>query len=797
MNFLKNGLRNLKSHPFVVIANIAGLTIGFVSCLYIFSFIKQESSFDKFHPNHNRIYRVVTNWIFDNAETSNDLATVSVAPYMKERYPFIENTVRFQIRGPVVIQKGDDLFEEKAILYVDSTIFDVFNFKLLQGNEKYALTQPRSIVFTESMAIKYYGLDWKEQNMIGDTFIYNFRDTYQITGVVEDPPANSTIQFNFLESFSSISDARVNSRNGWAFSGYSTFVLFSRDSDIDFVLNEMPFEPGFTDVKGYSAKLYMEPFTETYLSRSFGNPMGPKGSSDLINLFTGIGILIILLACINYISLSTAMSSYRAKEISIKKIMGSGRSRIIRQNMMETILQTYIALFIAYGVSYALFPLINIISGKELSFDLLLNPTSLVAIFIAVLLVGILSGLYPAFQLAGKLPVSLLADTSGASSKGRSLRKVLTIFQFMMVIILIGFTLIITNQVEFMFSKDLGYDRTNIVRVPINFYKDYGKDIFKRELDRLPFVESAAFVQDPINEITFSTLYKIPGRSGKIHMMTNKVGDEFVNTMGLEIVDGRDFRKLLPDSGNFEFILNESALKLLDWNTEKAIGVNIIMNWGVRGDFEGPVVGVVKDFHFKSLHEPLEPLVLVNDNGTVEANLLIRLTENDLPFKITSIGNLWAQHITNYPWDYEFLEDQIESTYGNEVRTSHLIQIFLVVVICLAVIGLLGLCIYSSAIRTKEIGIRKVFGATSDSILKLFLIDYIKLVAISALPAWSIGFYFSNLWLRQFAYHIGVNPLIFLVSTVLVLIMTFITVGYQSFKSSITSPSVTLTHRSR
>jgi len=784
-NHFKIALRNIWRHRGFSLINIIGLSVGITACFFIFIYVTFELSYDKFHTKADRIYRIVTDIKTPSETINTGVTSWAFAPNIKTDFPEVEAFVRIS-GGSFLIRKGNVKFQEERSLFADSTFFKVFSFKLLKGDPKTALTAQASVVFTQSAAKKYFG----DKDPVGQTvLITGDAIPVTVTGLMEDFPENSQIKADMLISMSFLTQ-RFNKGidDQWGNYGATSYLLLKPGTDAKALEKKLPAfiqkrnGPGEKAGQMF-ATLFLEQLKDVYLHSTRGGR--ESGSISNVYVFSIVAIFILLIACINFINLTTARSVERAKEVGIRKVVGAMKGELAAQFIGESVVLCLIAFVITVILSVLLLPLFNQLAGKTVSPGIFSTPSYILSLFGISVAIGFLAGIYPAMVLSSFRPVSVLKGRFSTGSKGSLLRKVLVVAQFSISIALIIGTIIVYNQMDFMRNRDLGFTKDQVIVMDSN--GDPGKDIFKQSLTSLQGVKSTSL----------SSSIPGGGNPGAYSQIENKSGDlqianldlyfvdfDFIKQFKIKMVAGRPFSRefMLTDTSQ-SMLLNEEAVKLFGYSSpEQAIGRRF-KQWGR----EGKIIGVMKDFHFRSLQEKIKPLsmrVELNNLNLVSA----KVSADNLQGTLSAIESKWKQYIPNRPFSYFFLDEFFGRQYRAEERFGKLFFNFSILAIAISCLGLLGLASYSTYQRTREIGIRKVLGASTPGIVNMLSKDFMKLVIISFLIASPVAWYFMYQWLKGFAYRIDIQWWVFIFSGVLAVVIALVTISFQAIKAAIANP---------
>ncbi|PWU24281.1 ABC transporter permease, partial [Candidatus Cerribacteria bacterium 'Amazon FNV 2010 28 9'] len=746
-------------------------------------YISHELSYDKFHKNASRIVRLTTDYNFGDAPRQVAFTGTKAGPQFKRTFPSVQAFTRTYKRTRIVTY-ADKLFDEKNFLYADSSFFRIFSFPLLQGDISSALNAPGKIVVTQNIAQKYFGSEKPVGKIlkVGDV-------NFEVTGVTKDFPSNSQIQFDFAASFSSLDQSQ---EEKWMDANYVTYLLIDNERKIASLQNQVAeymqnVSKNEFKVKGGQYLTYhLEPLTSVHLHSQLSG-FEPNSNVVYIYVLVAIAILILIIACVNYVNLAVAQSSGRTAEISMHKILGAVKRQIFSQFIGESFFITSFAAVLAVCVALLALPFFNALSGKQFSNDVLFSPFVLLMLLLLCAVVSLAAGMYPALLISNVKLVKLLKSGFSFSSGG-SVRKSLIIFQFIISIFLVTSTLIISQQLNFLRNKDLGYNKNNVVVLPLDDKTSEHYDAFKSELNSLQGVQHVTATRELVNS---QWIDGIKGENAEeITVNAIPCDEDFVKTMELKLIAGTDFTRAdvmqmdtSDDDKNlkYSFMLNESATKALGWKPEEAIGRSI--SKGVPGT----VKAVVKDFHFHSLHEPITPLVVFLDSRRANS-ILVKILPDDVSGTLNRLKKTWNERVTHRPFEYHFLNEDYEALYKTERQTAAVFTTFSVLAIFLACLGLFALTAFAITQRGREIGIRKVLGASVLGLVKMLSGDFLKLVLISIFIATPLAWYFINKWLRDFAYRIPIHWWVFIAAGIIALLIAMMTVSIQSVKAAIVKP---------
>ncbi|MFN8346334.1 MAG: ABC transporter permease [Spirosomataceae bacterium] len=792
-NYLKTTLRNLWKHKAFTLINVFGLATGLTACLLIALFIQHELSFDRFHQKGDRIVRAVMDYKVESRSNKTVVTGTKVGPAFRRDFPEVENFVRVAdpaiLERSVVVKYGDLLFDEPRFLWADSSFFDFFSFRLLKGNPKTALHAPNQVILTAATAQKYFG----KTDPIGKIIRLDDRVDYLVTGVMEDAPSNSQLQFDFVASFVSLSASK---NETWWNANYVTYLMLRPGASLAGLQAKIPDymrrQSAETEMKGENYLRYqLEPFTKVHLYSDAEGGMAAAGDITYVYIFSAIAFLILLIAATNYMNLTTARSTERAKEVGMRKVLGAIRGQVFWQLLCESLIITLAALLVSLLATLAFIPLFNQLSQRQLSFQVLGHPAAILSLVGIWLSVSFLAGSYPALVLSHFRPIKVLKGAFKNTGSGLLLRKSLIVLQFMISVFLIISTLIVRNQMNYIQTKKLGYDKEHVIAVPTDAKITQNLPTLKNEFRQNPNVQSVALAYETPTFIQWGDGIQTVGTEAPVEkMVTAYPGDaDLAKTLNIQMTAGKDLTEediqqiSNPDDTKnyYHFLLNETLAKELGWKPQEAVGKKVAI-----GSRQGEVKGVFRDFHFASMKQPIGPLVIFPVNwGNV---LLVKMTGNNLPQTLSFLENKWKTLAPHRPFTYTFMEDEYNKMYANEYRISQIFTLFSGLAIFLACLGLFGLVAYTTSQRTKEIGIRKVLGASVVSITVLLSKDFLKLVTVAIVIASPVAWYAMNLWLKDFSYRIEISWWIFVLAAFTAVGIAWLTVSFQSIKAALMNP---------
>ncbi|MCB0822278.1 MAG: ABC transporter permease [Bacteroidales bacterium] len=774
-NYLLSLYRNISRNKFYSLLNILGLSLGLSAAIFILLYVQDELSYDKYNEKYERIYRIESDFTISGKHDHFAIVPTPMGPALKIEYPEVESFCRMFEAGGTTFRAGEKEFEEEYFYFADSTIFDIFTYHMIMGDPKTALTQPKTIVLSQKIAKKYFG----QENPMGQFMTSESGRTYKVTGVIENQPSNSHLRFDALISGVSIAEDvgidRFNSMEPGRFwnIGVYTFILLQENATMQSIHDKFqPFYDKYMKPVGdqinASFNLMSTPLADTHFKKGLGAEL-PSGNKAYILIFSSVAIFLLLIAAINYMNMATARSSNRAKEVGIRKVMGAYRSQLIRQFLSESVALSLIALMIAILIVTILLPDFNQLADKELIFSLGNNPMIFIAIILITIITGLISGSYPAFYLSSFLPVRVLKGKVSKTGKGGNfLRRILVVIQFFIATFMIIGTIVISSQIRYMKNKDLGFNKENMVVMSIQdttFRKKI--ESFKKELLLNPNIISATNSTGVPGEINWIQVLKFEQESQmEDHtIMLAQTDYDFAKVLGLDFVQGRDFDKNMGTDALEAIIINEAAVREFGWQ-DNPIGKKI--HWGWELDGTGgrvmKVVGVVKDFHFRSLHNSIEPMCFFLSEEPVW-RLTCRIKPENQSETLAFIESKWNEFNNQRPFDYHFLAENMDDMYQAEEKISSIIMIAAILTIFIALLGLLGLSSFVAEQRTKEIGIRKVVGASVTDILSLLYREFALLIGIAFIIAVPVAWWRLDIWLQDsFVYHQSMQVIWFIIA---------------------------------
>lgn len=793
-NYLKIALRHMIRYKGYSFINITGLTIGMACCMLILLFVKDELSFDRFHEKADRVFRVISEFTEKGEAQRFSQTSPPIAPALKQDFPEIEEAVRLSYPiDKILIKVGESSFYEKQFFYSDANLFRVFSFSLAYGNTETALKAPQSIVLSTASAQKYFG----SASPIGKTMSVELRGKmtdFQVTGILNEIPFNSQIRPDYIIPFENLSKGRL--EEWWDF-GFQTYVLLhpnARPSELEgkfsgFMKAHMP----ASDVNEPLPGLFLQPLPDIHLYSDFENSEGSSGPLMYVYLFSALALLIIIIACINFMNLATARSQGRSREVGVRKIVGATRRQLIRQFLSESLLMSLLSLIAAIGIVELSIPMFNEISNKNILIDYANDTPTILGFLIMTLAVGVVAGSYPALFLSKMNAISVLKGTWFKGSAGSMVRKTLVIVQFAISVALIFGTLIVYSQIQFVKNYKLGFDQEHVMVVPLTRSIKTHSETLKNEALRNPNIIHASLAYTfPFGENWWITGVMPEGTESvenRKRVYTFQTDYDYFKTLGSHFVAGRDFSaRFATDSS--KFIINEAAVKDFGWESpEQAIGKKLTwLGHGPKDPKVGTVVGVVQDFHYKTLREKIAPAVFHIMPSDSYDMLVLRLKPSSTSETIEFLKKKWTSLDPGHPFEFEFVDENVNRQYEPEERLAKVFGIFSVFAIFIACLGLYGLVAFTTEQRTKEIGVRKVLGASIGSIMGLLSVEFVRLVLIANLIAWPLAYWGMRQWLDNFSYRVDIGAESFLLSAAVALIIAMATISYQAIKAATANP---------
>lgn len=804
-NYFNVALRNLVKHKFYSLINVLGLSIGLTCFLMISLYVVDELSYDNFHADAERIYRMDFSGNLNSSEFITALASAPAGPTMPNEFPEVETATRIRGTGNWIIKRknDDNSYNEDDVAFVDANFFEFWSFELLKGDPSTCLTRPNTLVINETLAKKLF----EDEDPVGQIVVLDNDEDWEITGVYKDMPTNSHFNYDFMLSMESRDEAK---QKFWMSFNFNTYLKLQPGTDpaeleakfpdlIDkYIGPEIEQFMGATMEEffnaGNRAGFYLFPLTDIHLKSDKLGELAPNGDIKYVLIFTAIALFILILACINFMNLSTARSAGRAKEVGVRKVMGAYKSQLRKQFLTEAFLITLISIFIAYGLSFLLLGQFNELAEKQMSFQSLLT-TNFILIMLGVLVtVGFLAGSYPAFFLSRFRPVEVLKGKLNLGLKGGGLRSTLVVLQFCVSIVMIIGTAIVYQQLSYIQNKKLGFSKDHVLMIHDPWMMGDKADSYKNEvLGHTSILKGTMSGFLPVPSNNNNNLWfpgANPTKDQSYVFSEFRVDHDYLSTLDIEIKEGRDFsREFLSDSS--AILLNEAAVERLGW--EDPVGMKLSTYGGSQ---ENPIVetytviGIVKNFHFQSLRNRIEPLLF--ELGRSRGYLSLKIDGQNIPSTVDYLQEKWVEFAPGQPFQYSFLDQRFNDMYQSEQKLGNIFGVFAFLAIFIACLGLYGLAAFTAEQRTKEIGVRKVLGASIMSIITLLSKEFLKLVGIAFLIAAPLSYYFMDSWLQDFENRTNINVMVFLMAGIVALVIAWVTMSFQSWNAARVNPAKSL-----
>ncbi|MGF7218145.1 putative ABC transport system permease protein [Spirosoma lacussanchae] len=795
-NYLIIALRNLWRQKAFSIITIFGLALGLATCLLIMFFVRHELSYDRYNTHADRIVRMTLHGRVGGKELNMAYAPAPAGPAMKLDYPGVEAFARLEKQGTFIVKHGQERFKEERVVFTDSTFFELFSIPLLKGDSRSVLTEPNTVVVTESTSRKYFG----DQNPVGKSLTMGTMGLFRVTGVCQDVPSNSHFHFDFFGSYRSLP-----AREKWLASGANTYLLLRKDYSAeklaalspDIVRKYLGAEvQEFLGMslaefakKGDRFGFGFQPLTTIHLGSDLEGELEPNSDEKYVYIFMAIAVFILLIACINYMNLSTAGSAGRAKEVGIRKALGSGQQQLVSQFLSESILITLLALLVAGGLVVLVLPTFNQLADKQFSLITLLDGRLIAYALAGCVVIGLLAGSYPAFFLASFRPVSVLKGRLQAGVRSGWLRSTLVTVQFVVSITMIISTLVVYQQLRFIQTKKVGFDKEQVLILHDTYVLGDKLTAFKKELEKLSSISSVSLAGylpaghsnkgvDGFRDVN------APAEQTPYRLKTYRIDDKYLTTLGIGLAAGRNFSSSFSDD-SAAVLVNEAAVRQFGWKNPIGQRIASVGNGSPSDRHTYTVIGVTRNFHFESMHQPIAPLIMLYGGDSYQ--MALRTRTDNLPALLDQLERSWKAETDN-PFAYSFLGERFNAMYQSEQRIGQLFGLFAGLAIAIACLGLFGLAAFTAYQRTKEIGVRKVLGASVPSIVLLLLTNYVKLILTALVVASPIAGYCMSQWLGDFAYKTRLEWWIFVVAGGLTTLVAVLTVSYQAIKAALVNP---------
>ncbi len=809
MSLLKNYLlslaRNAARDKFFTILNLLGLAVGITASILIFIYIRDQLTYDRHHEHYDRIYRLESDFFINEKQDLFAVTQLPMAPTLKDEYPEVEEYARILPQQDLYFERDEDTFKEDSLAFADSTIFKVFTIPFVTGDPATALVEPFTMVISETMARKYFGT-W---DVVGRSMKALDGSNYTITGVFRDLPDNVHQRFNGLLSSATVEERigseRFNDRRAVSFwnVGVYSYILMAENTTPEMVLSKFPefydkYMAQLGDQLKASFNLRITPLAEIHFQKDELQYDQPRGSMNYVYIMGIIGVLLVVIASINYTNLTTARATRRGKEIGIRKVGGATRKLLRLQFLGESVIMALVAGLLAAFITIAVLPLFNDLTSSVFNWRLLLQPPVFLFILGISLITGFLSGMYPSIYLASFNPVRMLKGNGVNSSDRGWLRRGLVIVQFLVSAVMVIGSIIIALQLRYIQHKDLGFDDEKIILVTLNDTAVFNNvNAFREEIERHPAIEETALSFTAPGRFFGKNAMTAEDKNGEMqekvfnNIITNY---EYLDAMGMEMAEGRFYSREFGSDETNSVVVNEALVREMQWG-DKAIGKKFIVGVNIEGANipEAEIIGVVKDFHYGSLHNPIQPLVFICRGDAPFLRILhVRVNNNQMQEALEWIKEKRAAFNPSFPFQYSYLSDELDALYEEEQVVFTLVISFTVLIIFIAALGLLGLSAFMTVKRTHETGIRRVMGASQNQILFLFLMQFSKWVIISNVIAWPVSYFVINPWLQNFAYRIDFPFWTFILSLLLSITIAVITVSWQSVKASRMNPAASI-----
>lgn len=795
-SYFKIAFRNLVKNKGMFAINVGGLALGVATCIIIMLFVVDELSFDRYNEKADQIVRVVLKGKMNGEIIKESVTPAPVAPTLKSEFPEVIDGTRIKAIWSSKITYKNSTYRNSKLAFVDPNFFEVFTLPFVHGDPRTALKEPNTIVITEEEALKYFGhedpmnkiLDFNEEG-----------EQYKVTGVMKKVPTNSHFHFDLFASTVDVKDAK---ENDWMQSRYFNYVVLAEGANIAEFESKLPAiitkymgpqieRIGMTYEKfksnGNNIGLYVQPLTDIHLYSDCNNELEAKGDIKSVYIFGAVAAFMLLIACINFMNLSTAAATKRSKEVGVKKVLGSLKSQLVKQFLTESFLATSAAMIVGVCLVVLALPIFNYLSGKELEASFMLNPSVLIALASLLVFISVAAGSYPAFFLSSFAPISALKNKikNGGGSKG--VRSTLVVFQFVISVCLIVAIIIVQQQMSFIQNKEVGYNKDRMLVLRESYLLGKNEEAFKNQLladSRVESVTMSAYIPAGPTDTDMRGTFRGEQKEEIRRTVLYNIDPQYIPTMGMQIVTGRNFSEKFGNESE-NIIINETAARIFGL-TSNPLGQSLsMMTDNIGGHKSFKIIGVVKDFHFRSLHESIAPLMMINNPY---GGLIVRVKPNETASLLASMEEKWKSFKVEEPFTYAFLDELYNETYVAEQRMGSILKIFVLLTIFIACLGLFGLVTFTAEQRVKEIGIRKVLGASVAQIVSILTKDLIILVAVSLVIAFPLGYYLMDQWLLDFAYRINIQWWVFAMAGGLTLSIAFLTMSFTTVKSSLTNP---------
>lgn len=783
-NLIKTAFRHILKHLGYSILNILGLTLGITSALFLVIYVADEISYDRYHEKADRIYRVSSKITEPDDQFTWIVAQIPFGPQVVQDYPEVESFVRF-INMPRALYKYEDKeFNEENFYYVDSTLFEIFTYEIIKGDVKAAITEPNKIVLTERIADRYFG----SADPVGKTLTTG-NSTFEVTGVIKDLPTNSHFRFDAIASRNNL----PKQLGSWGNFGVYTYLLFPENFDVNAFQTKMQ---GISDANikpifgplNITVEYILEPITRIHLYSTAAGEPEPTGSIAYVYIFGIVAIFLLLIAAMNYMNLATARSAGRAREVGLRKVVGSRRGPLILQFLSESTLFTIISLILSIVLIMVLLPKFNLLAGKSFTLDVIYSPVVLLTLMGVILVIGIFGGSYPAFFLSRFSPVTVLKGEITQGTAGSLFRKILVVIQFTVSVVMIICTMVVFRQLNYLKNMDQGFNQENVIGLQLNRGMAQKYPVLKQALLDNPEIKYVTATDTPVGEGSGKLIFNVETDQGMSQRGVNfaVVDHDFVEALGINIVKGRDFQQDMPSDTLLGVIVNETFVNRMSW--AEPIGKRVEL--GNDSTLRASVIGVMKDYHQTGMYNEIESLLLAY--RMVNNIVYIKIADENFDQTMSFIETKWKEIFPDQPYTYTFLSERFNRQFEADEKRGQIFTIFTILAILIACLGLFGLASYMVEQRTKEIGIRKVFGANEGTVLGLVTRDFLLLVTIGIVIAVPVAYYFMNNWLENYVYKTNIGPALLLYAALITLVITFMTVSYKAYQAAVMNPANSL-----
>lgn len=800
-NNIKVAYRSMMRHKFYSFLNLSGLAVSMAACIFIAIYVKDELSYDKHFQDSERIYRIANYLKFADNEFNLPTAPDPMAKTLKDEFPEIEEAGRFRGDASMIVQVDENFYQQDHITWMDQALMNIFNFPVIQGNSAHLLDEPNTVVLTETTAIKFFG----DTDVLGKTIKVNDQTDLKVSGVIADIPSNSHLQFNMFITMLNRPDAR---QNFWLSNNFVTYVKLQRPDQVaafdekmpDFLLRHMgsqvkqfmnaDMQAGI-DAGRFAVRYFLQPIEQIHLTSNLDSEFGETGTIQYVYMFSVIGFFILLIACINFTNMATARASVRAKEVGVRKVLGSVRKQLINQFLTESLLSAFLSLFLAIGIVLIMLPGFNQLTEKSLINPVFSSNGLWPYLLLGTTMVGLMAGIYPAFVLSSHKPVKVLKGEVSKGRKSQWMRNILVVIQFATSIFLIIGTILVYNQLSYLQNKELGFNKDQVLVINETQLLGDQIDAFKTELERNPIINSVSIsgyipAADSFNDFPMMR-EEATSPDEAVSTQNWYVDNDYAQTYDLDIIQGRFFSDEIVSDSN-AVVINQTAVRRFGYTDEEAVGKKIkTLNGVVNNQSEVfSIIGVVKDFHFRTMTDVIQPQVLYlgRSNGCVS----IQFNPEATAEVVKVAENTWTEMANGRPFEYFFLDQLFKNQFSSQERTKTIFSVFAILAIVIACLGLFALAAFVTEQRKKEIGIRKVLGASTFKLLSLLFNNFTWLILISGALAVPFAWWYMDGWLSEYPFRIDLSPFIFILGVSTVLLISWLTVGYQSLRAARRNP---------